>query len=568
MSDISAAQVSESTPNRVFSTRLSGPGVAAAVFFFGASLVPSLLPRTGLFQGLVSGVTLMIGYGLGVLAQWLWNYLEIPTPGPGTTMRRVLFWGTVAVVGFVAVATTWRQVGWQNDVRELFGMDSIGPSVWVPIIPITLIVATVVLILARSLRRLFQLFAHRLTKIMPRRVARLLGGVALAVLLLFLVNGVLIDTFFGVANSAFSVRDTATAEGVTQPQSSERSGSPESLIAWDTLGRQGRSFVASGPSVDDLNEFHGGGAEQPIRIYAGLKSADTLQQRADLVLQDLIRAGGFDRELLVVATTTGTGFLVPEGMDTLEYLHNGSTAIVGVQYSYLPSWISLLADQEVTKETSQVVFRTVHDYWSSLPEDSRPEIYLFGLSLGSFGVESILSSISIINEPIDGALMVGPPFVNDLWNEITDARDEGSPAWLPIFEEGRTVRFTSLENALDVPRGEWENTKLVYLQHNSDPVSFFSPSLALRSPEWLEEGQRGPDLPAAMSWTPFVTMWQVMMDLPAAGNVPPGYGHLYQSGEYLDGWLGVTEPAGWADGDTEALRELLERLDAKREAAG
>ena len=550
---------------RIFTSRLSGPGVAVALFFFALSLQPSLLPRTALFQGVVSGVTMMIGYGLGVMGQWAWNYLGLPKPEPASTAQKVVLGVTVVVVGFVAAASIWRQVGWQNDVREIFGMESISPSVWLLIVPITLAVAAVILILSRAVRKLFQLIARWLNRIMPQRVARLVGGLALFIVLALLINDVLLTGFFSVANSAFSVRDTATVEGMTQPQTSERSGSPQSLIAWESLGRQGRSFVASGPTVEELNAFQGGGAMEPIRIYAGLKSADTLQQRADLVLEDLKRAGAFERDLLVVATTTGTGFLVPEAMNTLEYVHNGDTAIVGVQYSYLPSWISLLADQEVTRETSRVVFDTIHDYWSTLPPDSRPDIYLFGLSLGSFGVESILTSVNIINEPINGALLTGPPFVNDMWDEITDDRDGGSPAWLPIYQDGRTVRFTSLDNALDVPRGEWDDTKIVYLQHASDPVSFFSPDLAFSEPDWLKEGQRGPDVSAQMAWFPLVTMWQVALDLPAAGNVPAGHGHLYTSGEYLDAWLGVTQPEGWTASDTDALRDHLNTMDQENE---
>ncbi|MFB3099534.1 MAG: alpha/beta hydrolase [Acidimicrobiia bacterium] len=551
---------------RIFTSRLSGPGVAVALFFFALSLQPSLLPRTALFQGVVSGVTMMIGYGLGVIGQWAWSYLGLPKPA--STAQKVVLGVTVVVVGFVAAASIWRQVGWQNDVREIFGMESISPSVWLLIVPITLAVAAVILILSRAVRKLFQLIARWLNRIMPQRVARLVGGLALFIVLALLINDVLLTGFFSVANSAFSVRDTATVEGMTQPQTSERSGSPQSLIAWESLGRQGRSFVASGPTVEELNAFQGGGAMQPIRIYAGLKSADTLQQRADLVLEDLKRAGAFERDLLVVATTTGTGFLVPEAMNTLEYVHNGNTAIVGVQYSYLPSWISLLADQEVTRETSRVVFDTIHDYWSTLAPDSRPDIYLFGLSLGSLGVESILTSVNIINEPINGALLTGPPFVNDMWDEITDDRDGGSPAWLPIYQDGRTVRFTSLDNALDVPRGEWDDTKIVYLQHASDPVSFFSPDLAFSEPDWLKEGQRGPDVSAQMAWFPLVTMWQVALDLPAAGNVPAGHGHLYTSSEYLNAWLGVTQPEGWTASDTDALRDHLNTMDQENEDQG
>ena len=149
---------------------------------------------------------------------------------------------------------------------------------------------------------------------------------------------------------------------------------------------------------------------------------------------------------------------------------------------------------------------------------------------------------------------------------MTDTRDEGSPAWQPIYEEGRTVRFTALENALDKPTGEWQDTKIVYLQHASDPITFFSGDLALSSPDWLKEGQRGPDVSDKMQWRPIVTMWLVAADLAVAGNVPRGHGHLYQSGEYLDGWVGISEPDGWTVERTSELANLLNAIDAANDA--
>ena len=32
-----------------------------------------------------------------------------------------------------------------------------------------------------------------------------------------------------------------------------------------------------------------------------------------------------------------------------------------------------------------------------------------------------------------------------------------------------------------------------------------------------------------MGWVPLVTMWQVLLDMPGAGNVPTGYGHMYSA---------------------------------------
>lgn len=547
--------MSEPTSPRVFSLRFSGPGVVVALAFFSLSLFASLLPRSGLFQGVVSGITVMIGYGLGVVGEWAWNYLALPKTQGRT--RKIVAAVILTIIGFMTLSAMWQHVGWQNDVRSLFGMDSVSPIVWLTILLVTIPVAALILIIARSLRRLFRLLAGWLNKRLPQRLSRLLGGLAVILLVWLFFTGVLENGFFVAANQMFAPRDTATDEGVEQPQSAARSGSPDSLAAWDTLGRQGRSFVATGPTIDELNAYHGNGAQEPVRVYVGLKSADSIEEQAALALEELKRTGAFDREVLIVATTTGTGFLDPNAVDPLEYVYNGDSAIVGVQYSYLPSWISLLADQEVTEETSQVVFDTIHAYWASLPESSRPEFYLYGLSLGSFGVESILTSINIINEPINGALLSGPPFVNELHSDLVAGRDDGSPASLPVYQNGRTVRFTAEENALYDPTAEWDHTKIIYLQHASDPVVFFSRDLAFGYPDWLLEGQRGPDVSDDMVWFPIVTMWQVALDLPAAGSVPEGYGHLYTKAANTDAWVALTEPDDWTDADSAALKEFL-----------
>jgi uncharacterized membrane protein len=541
----------------------TGAGIVGAVLFFALSLLPSMLPRTGPVQGVVSGITAALGYGLGTWLRWLVSYLELPAPKGRA--RPLLLGSGAAALAVLLTLSVWRYVGWQNEVRELFGMDPAGPITWFAIVPVGALVAGLLILLARGIRGVFRTITRRLGGHVPRRVAILLGAAATAVLLGALWSGVLVNGFFAVANQTFAPLDTGSEDGVTSPASPRRSGSPDSLVGWDTLGRMGRRFVSSGPSVDELNAFHGSGAREPIRVYAGIRSADTLEERAALVLEELKRTGAFGREVLVVATTTGTGFLEPNAVDSLEYVHNGDTAIAGVQYSYLPSWISLLADQDEVRATSRAVFDTVHGYWSGLPAASRPELYLYGLSLGSYGVESILTSINVINEPIDGALMVGPPFVNELWNELVDNRDPGTSPSLPVYGQGRTVRFTGESDEGALPADGWGDTRILYLQHASDPVTFFSPDLLLSKPDWLEPDQRGPDIAARFTWIPLVTMWQVLLDLPAGGAVPEGFGHLFTREANARAWAAVTRPDGWTAADGEALHDHLRATYAQDE---
>lgn len=541
--------------DRVFERVLSGVGLMVVPWAFAASLVPSLLPRAPWLQGVASGVTVAVGYGLGAAAHALWRYLQIP----GLKGRaRSIALGLVIGVGMVLVLlSAWKFVGWQNDIRRIMGMESTSPTIWPVVIVVTLLVFTLFVLLARSLIVLARTVASWLGRRLSRRLSITLGVGAVLFLLWGLWTGVIVNGFFAGANAFFAPQDTTGTNSSNRPTAPERSGSPESLSPWEDLGQYGRFFVRGGPDVAELEAVNGPGAKEPIRVFAGLQSADTVQGRADLVLEELKRTGAFDREVLVVATTTGMGYLDHRGTDPLEYLWNGDTAIAGVQYSYLPSWISMLADQDAVASTSRVVFETVHQYWSTLPSNDRPDLYLYGLSLGSRGVESVLSSISIVNAPVNGALMSGPPFVNPLHARLQAERDPGSPASLPIYEDGRTVRFANSEGGLERGGARWGPTRLVYLQYASDPTVFYSPNLAFREPDWLKEGQRGPDVAPTMEWFPFVTMWQVLLDMPAGTAVPAGFGHMYSSQDNLDSWAALTQPPGWGPGMRERLSTAL-----------
>ena len=81
------------------------------------------------------------------------------------------------------------------------------------------------------------------------------------------------DAIFASAGVARA--NTTTAPGVAAQTTPTASGRPASLVPWVTLGEYGRSFVATATTPAQLRAFHGPAAEvkQPIRVYAGLRSA-------------------------------------------------------------------------------------------------------------------------------------------------------------------------------------------------------------------------------------------------------------------------------------------------------
>jgi uncharacterized membrane protein len=296
---------------------------------------------------------------------------------------------------------------------------------------------------------------------------------------------------------------------------------------------------------------------EPIRVYAGLANADDTEQQAALAVADLERAGGFERQHLLVVTTTGTGWVEPSAASGFEYVTGGDSAIVGMQYSHLPSWLSFVVDSARARDAGRALFDAVYARWSSLPFDERPELHVFGESLGSFGAEAAFSGEFDLDNRTSGALLVGPPNFNPLYRSFIEDRDPGSREVEPVYREGRIIRFTTKAER-PPPEGEpWPGSRVLYLQHASDPVTWWSPDLLLTRPDWLEE-PHGDDVPGAMRWIPYVTFLQVSADLAAAFSTQPAHGHNF-SGEHAAGWVNVLQPQGWTPDITERLRQELAR---------
>lgn len=556
--------------------RLDFTGVTVAALFFCLSLTPSLLPRDWLNGGIIGGITAAIGYGIGVLIGAVVRRLLLPGRSwwpPRPRVRYALVAAAVALsVGACAVMVL-PAAAWQREIAAVMGIEGPATAVYLRTLLVAVVTGGVLIAAARVVKDAIRLMA----RLMIRRwhltdeVAMFIGTAMVVVLIVTLVNGVLVRGFMAGASAVFQPQNTATRPGVEQPQQGGRSGSPASFAAWSTLGFQGRNFVGTGPGVAELTELNGRPAKEPIRIYAGLQSGATTEDRVALLLSELQRTRAYERKLLVIIPTTGTGWVNPVAARSIESMYNGDTVLVAMQYSYLPSWISFLADRQKSIEAGRAMVDAVHSRWLRWPPAGRPRLALYGESLGSMAGQGAFGYLPDVEQMgFSSVLWVGPPNSSRLWRALTVRRDPGTPEVQPRYDNGRIVRFAQASDAAEIAavatQPPWAGPRVLFLQHASDPVVWLSTDLIFGRPDWLTEPP-GVDRSPSMRWYPIVTFWQVTADM--AGNVtdstgtPPGHGHNYGDSQ-LDGWAAVAAPAGWTAGDTDRIRRSL----AKAIAAG
>jgi uncharacterized membrane protein len=495
-----------------------------------------------------------VGYGAGVLGVWVWRYLELPKPN--ATLDRVSKQMTAVGVAILMAGFLWRAAVWQNSIRALMEMEPVATAYPWRVAGIAFVTSVLLVAAVRGLAGCWRYVHRQISAHVPRRVSYVVSTLAVMVLLFLLANHLVARLLLNAADAVFLQMDELADLETSQPSDPLASGSAESLIPWDTIGRQGKRFIAHGPTRQEISQFWGKDALQPLRVYVGKRTSNSLQEGAALALEELKRVGGFSRSVLVVATPTGTGWLDPGGVDTLEYLHAGDTAIVSVQYSHLPSWITILVDPERSRNAAKVLFDEIYGHWTTLPREKRPKLFLHGLSLGALGSEVSADLFTIFEDPIQGGVWSGPPFPSTAWARATRARNPDSPMWLPTFRDSSLLRFTGRQSSLADGDQRWGPMRFVYIQQASDPMCFFSPDLLYRKPDWLA-GPRGPDVSPYLQWFPVVTFLQIAFDLPMATSVPTGYGHNYAPSSYLDAWIAVSQPPGWSEEDTFRLNRLL-----------
>jgi uncharacterized membrane protein len=467
----------------------------------------------------------------------------------------------LAVALIAAVVGAMRWLNWQRDQRPLVRMDALSWTAAPIMLVVTVLLSMLIISISRLVRHGVARIDRSVAKHVSSRYARWTVAAIVTVIVIVLV-GFGGRRFAGWADTNFGAFDDTTAAGVEPPTLPTSSGGPGSLVSWEDLGYQGRNFVAGASTAEQIELFDPSTpALDPIRVYVGLDSADTIEDRIDLAVAELERTGAFDREVLVAVTPTGTGWVDPDAARSLEYLYGGDTAIVSVQYSFLPSWIAFILDTTSPRELGQALFDGIYEAWAERPEDDRPLLLAFGLSLGSmggetaFGAPSIAESIESITSRYDGALFGGPTRNNVIFGRLVDERDDGSPTWKPEIAAEEHLRVVNQIGDLRPDDSSWEFPRTLWFHHPTDAIGTWRIPNLWSSPGWADD-PAAYDIPPAATWVPFVTWVQETFDLMAGFSATPGFGHDYRTA-WVHAWAAIAPPVGWTTADSDRLRTHL-----------
>ena len=491
-------------PGTMGAMAVSFLGVIAALAMYAVSVAPSLMARSWAWHAVASGVLVSCGYVAGVVIQNVgarviaMTGLTIRASEPVEIGFRACVAALFAIWWLYAVIQSYRRarvaVRLVNMPGETFGEYLLGTAG-------TVVIAWCLIAIVAAMNRVGRMLIGALGGYMPHPAA-VVGGVAiLAAIVFFLTSNVILRGGIGFFRHRAEQMNMRTARGIFKPLVPERSASPASPVTWESVGGQGRVFLGRGPSRLDIAQVCGGEAMEPIRVYSGMPTGGAgIEQAAATVVAELRRTGAFDRAVILIAASTGSG------------------------------WVDEWQVQPLEAELD------------TMDEADRPALFVCGESLGAFASQSVFSSVEDALSQVDGALWVGTPAFTPMHTELTSARHRGSPEVAPVVYNGRRVRFVNEPSDLRTDLygrelGPWGFPRFVYAQHASDPVVWWNRKLLWTQPDWLRE-RAGRDVSPFVEFTRFVTFIQVLADLPVAGTAPGGHGHTYNE-ELIPLWRAI-----------------------------
>jgi len=313
------------------------------------------------------------------------------------------------------------------------------------------------------------------------------------------------------------------------PTSPLVSGGPGSPVSFESLSREGRRFVNMTLTQDEISTVMGEPAvADPIRLFVGLDSASLMEDRVDLLLDEMVRTKAFERKVVCFVSPTGSGYINYVMAESLEYLTRGDCAIVTMQYSLLPSSMSLTRTS-LAVDQNRSIMHAISGYMRGMDPAKRPRLVAFGESLGALTMQDIWAHRSVEameRDFIHSSLYVGTPSATQFAHHWRISPEKIDP-------QGKLIELDNFGDFLDLPADRQQVIRHVLVSHYDDPIPKFGTNLLMRRPWWLGPADlRPPRVPRSAEWAPWTTFVLTAIDLLNAMEVVPGTfgrrGHDYR----------------------------------------
>jgi uncharacterized membrane protein len=233
--------------------------------------------------------------------------------------------------------------------------------------------------------------------------------------------------------------------------------------------------------------------QQPVRVYAGLGTGENPEQRVQFAIDRMHELGAFDKSRIVIAQPSGSGFVNQVPIQTAEMLADGDVATVALQYGDSRSFsVDSIMARNVAIEQHRQLIEAVHAEIDKLPVDQRPDLYLYGESLGGWTAQDAITKNGVDDFDklgIKRALWVGTP---------------GLSHWSERVPQENAIRVTGL-TAADVEDQE----RVLEFKNSDDAVTKLDPRSIYSRPDWMRGDDRvTPD----QAWIPGITFLQGGLD--------------------------------------------------------
>ena len=173
-------------------------------------------------------------------------------------------------------------------------------------------------------------------------------------------------------------------------------------------GFEGSRFTGTAVPGDEI----GPGAVDPVRVFVGVRAAETVEERARLAVDELERLGAFGRARILVCSATLRGYVNPIPVAAEEHLSGGDVASVVVQY-HDKRTLLMPAKVPIAARTHRALLEELR---RRVPPGGA-EVCVYGESLGAWASQNVFrgGGVRALDEArVARALWIGTPYFSRL----------------------------------------------------------------------------------------------------------------------------------------------------------